>query len=126
MKELVKRINAVRDYYRLSGRALAGKIDLKYTTINNYLNGTKDPSAEFLVALKSTFTEVSADWLLAGEGTMLKPSEPAIDELRKQLEEVKTEIAVKEGIINHLTKILESKIGEKDAAVSEKQERKLA
>lgn len=51
---LADRINEVREYYKLSGNALAVKIDMKYTTIYNYLNG-KDPSAEFLMRLNRRY-----------------------------------------------------------------------
>lgn len=126
MEELVKRINEVKDYYRLSGRALAIKLDMKYTTINNYLNGTKDPSAEFLVRLKSTFLDISADWLLVGEGSMLKDKNLSNEEITKELADAKVKMLIKDGIIKELKDlILEKNNGElpiKDEIVKEKHE----
>ena len=40
MKDIVDRVNELRNYNNLSGRAFAAKIGMKYTTVNNYLNGT--------------------------------------------------------------------------------------
>ena len=114
MEELVKRINEIREYYKLSGRALAAKIDMKYTTINNYLNGTKDPSVEFLRRLKSTFLDISADWLLVGEGSMFKENKPTDEEVTKELADAKVKMLVKDGIIKELKDlILEKNSGKK-------------
>lgn len=118
--ELIDRINKVREYYNLSGRALATKIDLKYTTINNYLNGTKTPSADFLVALKSTFVDISMDWLISGEGSMLN-EKPTRDELMKELADTKVSLLVQKGITDRICKILEDKIGGKGASPSAKE-----
>lgn len=106
MEELVKRINEVKDYYKLSGRALAFKLGLKYTTVNNYLNGIKDPSAEFLVALKSMFLDISADWLLVGEGSMFKDKQPSYESLMKELAAAKMELLVQKGITEGIKDIL--------------------
>lgn len=115
MEELVKRINEVREYYKLSGRALAAKIDMKYTTINNYLNGTKDPSAEFLRRLKSTFLDISADWLLIGEGSMFKENKPTDEEITKELADAKVKMLVKDGIIKELKDMILEKNNSKEA-----------
>ncbi len=116
MEELVKRINEVRDYYKLSGRALAIKLGLKYTTVNNYLNGVKAPSAEFLVALKSIFLDISADWLLVGEGSMFKEKQPSYDSLMKELAAAKMELLVQKGITEGIKDILVGKLHNAEAA----------
>lgn len=118
--ELIERINKVREYHNLSGMALAAKIDMNYTTINNYLNGTKTPSAGFLVALKSTFMDVSMDWLISGEGKMLI-EKPTRDELMKELADTKVNLLVQKGITDRICKILEDKIGGKGALPSAKE-----
>lgn len=115
MEELVKRINEVREHYKLSGRALAIKLDMKYTTINNYLNGTKDPSAEFLMRLKSTFLDISADWLLAGEGSMFKSNKPSDEEITKELANAKVQMLVKDGIIKELKDMILEKNNGKES-----------
>lgn len=116
MEELVKRINEVKDYYRLSGRALAIKVNLKYTTVNNYLNGTKAPSAEFLVALKSTFVDISGDWLLVGEGSMFKSEQPSYESLMKELAAAKTELLVQKGITEGIKEILMDRLHSREAS----------
>lgn len=111
MKEIVQRINEVKDHYRLSGRALAARIGMTYTTINNYLNGTKAPSLEFVVNLKSTFVGISMDWLLAGEGSMFKSEDaPTNEELMKELADAKVQILVNEGVIKELKSVIYGKL----------------
>ena len=127
MEELVRRINEIREHYKLSGRALAAKLDTKYTTINNYLNGTKDPSAEFLRRLKSTFLDISTDWLLVGEGSMLKENKQTDEEITRELADAKVKMLVKDGIIRELKDLIlekNSKVTDRDEFIREKHESK--
>lgn len=110
---LVDRINEVREYYKLSGNALAVRIDMKYTTIYNYLNG-KDPSVEFLMRLKSTFTDIDMNWLFTGEGSMLLSKEVTNDKLIKELADTKTELLIQKGVTDRLCNILEERLGNKE------------
>lgn len=89
MEGLRDRINVIRDHYRLSNRGFAEAIGAKPAATNNYLNGTKEPSLEFVDKILSTYIDVSADWLLRGKGTMFyeedKPTDEALlKELAKQ------------------------------------------
>lgn len=127
MEELVRRINEIREHYKLSGRALAAKLDMKYTTINNYLNGTKDPSVEFLRRLKSTFLDISTDWLLVGEGSMLKENKQTDEEITRELADAKVKMLVKDGIIRELKDLIlekNSKVTDRDEFIREKHESK--
>lgn len=64
MEGLRDRINEVRDHYRLSNRGFADAIGAKPAATNNYLNGTKEPSMEFIDRILTTYVDISADWLL--------------------------------------------------------------
>lgn len=106
MKDIVDRVNELRNYNNLSGRAFAAKIGMKYTTVNNYLNGTKDPTLDFVMHIKSTFVDVSYDWLLDGAGSMFKEDKPTDDALLKELAEAKVKLLVQEGITKELRDML--------------------
>ena len=72
MEELVDRINKIREYKGLTSKALDCEIDMKYSTMNNYLNGKQMPTAEFLCRILSKYLDISAEWLMRGEGAMIR------------------------------------------------------
>ena len=97
----------IRDHYRLSNRGLAEAIGAKPAATNNYLNGTKEPSLEFVDKILSTYIDVSADWLLRGKGTMFYEEDKPTDEaLLKELAEAKVKLLVQEGITKELRDML--------------------
>lgn len=55
MEGLRDRINEVRDHYRLTNRGFADAIGAKPAATNNYLNGTKEPSMEFIDRILTTY-----------------------------------------------------------------------
>jgi transcriptional regulator with XRE-family HTH domain len=106
MEGLRDRINEVRDHYRLSNRGFAEAIGAKPAATNNYLNGTKEPSLEFVDKILSTYVDVSAEWLLRGVGSMFKEDKPTDDALLKELAEAKVKLLVQEGITKELRDML--------------------
>lgn len=60
MEGLRDRINEVRDHYRLTNRGFADAIGAKPAATNNYLNGTKEPSMEFIDRILTTYVDISA------------------------------------------------------------------
>ena len=106
MEGLRDRINVIRDHYRLSNRGFAEAIGAKPAATNNYLNGTKEPSLEFVDKILSTYIDVSADWLLRGKGSMFKEDKPTDEALLKELAEAKVKLLVQEGITKELRDML--------------------
>lgn len=106
MEGLRDRINEVRDYYRLSNRGFAEAVGAKPAATNNYLNGTKEPSLEFVDRILSTYVDVSAEWLLRGVGSMFKEDKPTDEALLKELAEAKVKLLVQEGITKELRDML--------------------
>ena len=107
MEGLRDRINVIRDHYRLSNIGFAEAIGAKPAATNNYLNGTKEPSLEFVDKILSTYIDVSADWLLRGKGTMFYEEDKQTDEaLLKELAEAKVKLLVQEGITKELRDML--------------------
>ena len=100
------RINEVRDHYRLSNRGFAEAVGAKPAATNNYLNGTKEPSLEFVDRILSTYVDVSAEWLLRGVGSMFKEDKPTDEAILKELADMKVKLLVQEGITKELRDML--------------------
>ena len=82
---MINRIKEVITYSGLSERGFAIKCGLKPTTINNQLIGTGEISLATIIAISSSFEEISAEWLLRGTGSMLiqkEETEPGMDKLK--------------------------------------------
>lgn len=70
--EIVQRImNLVNDKAK-SIRNFAFVIGMPERTINTYIKTGRTPSLEVIDAILRTFPDVSAEWLIRGEGSMLK------------------------------------------------------
>lgn len=106
MKEIVERINELRSHYNLTGKGFANEIDMKYTTINNYLNGTKAPTLDFILHIKSKFVDISYDWLLNGEGNMFKDDKPTDEKLMREVADLKMKLMVQQGITKELREMI--------------------
>lgn len=106
MDGLRDRINELRDHYRLSNRGFAEAVGAKPAATNNYLNGTKEPSLEFVGRILSTYVDISAEWLLRGVGSMFKEDKPTDEALLKELSDMKVKLLVQEGITKELRDML--------------------
>ncbi len=106
MEGLRDRINEIKDYYRLSNRGFAEAVGGKPAATNNYLNGTKEHSLEFVDRILPTYVDISAEWLLRGEGSMFKEDKPTDEALLKELK-----LLVKEGVVKELRDMLLEKNG---------------
>ena len=73
MKEFVlQRINELIYHSKLSKNAFANKISMEQTTVNNQLIGKRGISIDLILNILLAFPEVSSEWLLRGEGSMIK------------------------------------------------------
>ena len=70
--DIVSRLQKILSYSNLSVRALAIKCSLKQQTLDKHIKGISEPSANTLISIASAFPEISTDWLLLGNGVMLK------------------------------------------------------
>lgn len=64
------RIQNIIDKYGLSSNALAKEIDVNRSTISHILSGRNKPSIEVLQKILKRFPDVSANWLLLGQGAI--------------------------------------------------------
>ncbi len=109
MEQLTERINTIKRHYGFTGRGFAAALDLKPAAVINYLGGRQSPSMDFVMAILRTFDDISAEWLLRGEGAMMKSEAVGNPETEKRL---RTEVLVKDGIISELRSIILEKKGQ--------------
>lgn len=70
--EIVQRILDLVNDKAKSKRDFAALIGMEQVTFNNYMIGKRGLSYEVVDAILRTFPDVSAEWLLRGEGKMYK------------------------------------------------------
>jgi len=88
---LNERIAKVIEYSNLTPSEFADEIDVQRSSISHITSGRNKPSLEFIIKIKSRFPEILWDWLVTGEGQMLKSDLP---EAKKIIEErIEEEIA---------------------------------
>lgn len=69
---LNERISKVIEYSNLTPSEFADEIDVQRSSISHITSGRNKPSLEFIIKIKSRFPEILWDWLVTGEGEMLK------------------------------------------------------
>ncbi|MDR6547033.1 DNA-binding XRE family transcriptional regulator [Chryseobacterium rhizosphaerae] len=75
---LNERISQVIEYSNFTPSEFADEIDVQRSSISHITSGRNKPSLEFIIKIKSRFPELLWDWLVTGEGEMLKSSLPEI------------------------------------------------
>ena len=76
---MIERIRHLIAESGLSERAFAIRCGLTQNTLNRQLNGEREISLAVVLAILNTYQEVSAEWLLRGEGSPTKKAKPVSD-----------------------------------------------
>lgn len=87
--EITERIKKVIEYSKLSTYSFASHIGISQSTLYTCARG-RVPSVELLQRILTTYPEISASWLLMGEGEMTDKDDTrnqTIDILKEQLKE---------------------------------------
>lgn len=84
---LNERISKVIEYSKLTPSEFADEIDVQRSSISHITSGRNKPSLEFIIKIKSSFPEILWDWLVTGEGEMLKQDLPEVNEIPEEEEE---------------------------------------
>ena len=71
-RAVLQRINDIKDYYSLSDNAFAGRVGIPQTTLSNIFIRDSDIKYSYLKKIVTSFGDISSDWLITGEGSMLK------------------------------------------------------
>ena len=69
------RLKLILEHFSISQNAFANKININRAMVANYLNGSQ-PTYETLSNLLNAFPQISAEWLMRGEGSMIKDDSP--------------------------------------------------
>ena len=68
----MERISKVIGYSALSLSEFADEIDVQRSSISHITSGRNKPSLDFLIKIKNRFPDLEWEWLIEGEGEMLK------------------------------------------------------
>jgi repressor LexA len=72
-QSVIKRVSELIERRGVTPRGFASEIDFNYSTLNNYLTGRRKAiDVSLIESIVSSFGNVSAEWLITGNGTMLK------------------------------------------------------
>ena len=77
------RIQNIIEKYGLSSNAFANEIDVNRSTVSHILSGRNKPSIEVLQKILKRFPDISANWLLLGQGSMLATQTQALEEVKE-------------------------------------------
>ncbi|MBU8881967.1 helix-turn-helix domain-containing protein [Kaistella sp. DKR-2] len=75
---LNERISKIIEYSELSSSEFADEIDVQRSNISHITSGRNKPSLDFLIKIKDRFPQIQWDWLIMGDGEMLKTQEPEV------------------------------------------------
>lgn len=75
---LNERISKIIEYSGFSSSEFADEIDVQRSNISHIASGRNKPSLDFLIKIKDRFPELQWDWLIKGDGEMLKKIEPEV------------------------------------------------
>ena len=85
-KKVYERIQRMLKNKRISGNELAKIIGISSTSVYNYLSGEVRAPLSFVSMILESFPDVSAEWLLRGEGEMLlQPKKSTYLEMAEKL-----------------------------------------
>ena len=72
---LNERIAKIIEYSAYSSSEFADAVEVQRSSISHITSGRNKPSLDFLVKVKDRFPELQWDWLITGDGEMLKSTE---------------------------------------------------
>ena len=85
MKEaLIQRLQVIMGHREMTTSGLADKLGVQRSSVSHILNGRNKPSLDFVMKVVNTFSEVSLDWFLKGEGDFPTSSTPLIQNPKAQ------------------------------------------
>jgi transcriptional regulator with XRE-family HTH domain len=111
MQEMKHRMEIIKKEFNYSNEQLGEICGVSYTAIGNIINGiTKDPGVSLFIRLSKQL-EINVEWLLFGEGEMLrkhvsKNHPEAVKYLGHENDNLKILIQSKDSEINTLKKII--------------------
>ncbi|MEN6619450.1 MAG: helix-turn-helix transcriptional regulator [Rikenellaceae bacterium] len=87
-KNISERLKQIISEKKLSIRAFAKEINCADTTIGALIKGKAEPGYSILFSIVNRYPEISPEWLLTGEGYMLRnPKQVCMDETKQVIED---------------------------------------
>ena len=68
------RIHHIIQHYGLSAGEFADRLKIQKSSVSHLLSGRNKPSFQFLIKLLKAFPEINLNWLISGDGDILKNS----------------------------------------------------
>jgi len=81
---LNERISKVIEYSGFTPSEFADEVDVQRSSVSHVTSGRNKPSLEFIIKIKSRFPEILWDWLVNGDGEMLKSEFPDEEEIAEE------------------------------------------
>lgn len=69
---LNERISKIIEYSGYTPSEFADEVEVQRSSVSHITSGRNKPSLEFIIKIKSRFPEILWDWLVNGDGEMLK------------------------------------------------------
>ncbi|OPC31483.1 transcriptional regulator [Elizabethkingia meningoseptica] len=85
--EISDRIKKVIDHYGYSPSEFADTIDVPRSSISHITSGRNKASLDFIIKIKNRFPEIQWDWLIDGQGDMMKSNTPEPEEIYTPVKE---------------------------------------
>lgn len=77
---MIKRIKSLMQEFSMSENEFAKALSMSQSTLNGYTKESRKPSLALAESVLNAFEDISAEWLLRGEGAMYKTTElPPVD-----------------------------------------------
>ena len=104
---MIERLKDIISHYGYSERAFALKCGLKQATLDKQLKGLRAVSLDTITAILNTFGDISAEWLMRGNGSMFVNSDEASADYEKMARLVDT-ITMLQAAINEKSKTIQA------------------
>lgn len=85
---LNSKIREIISCYRMSDRQFSLKIGVNPSVIGSMFQKNTEPSAKIIRNTLLTFPEISSDWLLKDEGTMLRQPDKNLERMEKLIDTI--------------------------------------
>jgi len=70
--EIIERVKQLVSHLGVSESEFASAIDVGQRSVNYYLKGAQKPNLNFISKIALSFPDINIDWLVTGEGEMIK------------------------------------------------------
>lgn len=97
---MINRIKEVLTYTNMSEMQFAKKLGVTQSMLNRTMRGATEVSYKLLNSILTNFKDISAEWLMRGDGSMLIGEDKAAQD--KRIEKLVDVIAMQQEVIQNL------------------------